>query len=116
MRGVGGVGGVAGGWIGWGGWAAAVRGALATAWAGVLFLLGVVVIFEGPGPLPLPREAFWFVGAASLAAGQFVFAVLVADRWFPRAHPWIVLRIEGLLLLTFVVSLVLAGSVVFVMV
>jgi len=94
-------------------WAPIVRATLALAWAALLFILGIVILFEGPGPLPLPREVFWFLGVAALAAGQFVFAVLVADRWFPRAHRGMIARIEALLLVGFVVALGLAGCVVY---
>ena len=89
-----------------------LRASLAIAWAAVLWILGAVTLLDGPGPLPLPNEAFILLGVAAIAAGQFVFAVLVADRWFPRAHRGLIARIEALMLLTFVLGLLLAGYVV----
>lgn len=89
-----------------------LRASLAIAWASVLWILGAVTLLDGPGPLPLPNEAFILLGVAAIAAGQFVFAVLVADRWFPRAHRGLIARAEALMLLTFVLGLVMAGYVV----
>ncbi len=89
-----------------------LRASLAIAWAAVLSILGIVTLVDGPGPLPLPHEAFVLLGIAAIAAGQFVFAVLVADRWFPRAHRGLIARAEAVMLLTFVLGLVLAGYVV----
>lgn len=89
-----------------------LRASLAIAWAAVLWILGIVTLLDGPGPLPLPNEAFILLGVAAIAAGQFVFAVLVADRWFPRAHRGLIARAEAAMLLTFILGLVLAGYVV----
>jgi len=56
--------------------------AMGTLWAITLILMGVKLAVS-PWP-EIPREsALWF-GIASIAAGEFLFMYIVADRVFPR--------------------------------
>lgn len=58
----------------------------ATLWAGVLSVGGLWLALDGPDKWPLVAPVGPAVaGAVLLAAGQFLFMYLVADRWFPRA-------------------------------
>ncbi|MFZ4576092.1 MAG: hypothetical protein ACOYN0_17035 [Phycisphaerales bacterium] len=72
----------------------AIRSVAASLWAGVMVILGLVVLFEGPGPLPFPPQLFALLGVAAVAGGQFVFMVLVADRLLRGAHRRAVVMIE----------------------
>lgn len=55
---------------------------IGTLWAITLVLMGVKLAVS-PWP-EVPREsALWF-GIASIAAGEFLFMYIVADRVFPR--------------------------------
>lgn len=76
------------------------------AWAGMLSSLGFQWLAQGlpsqPGPVaPL-------LGVAALAAGQFVFLVLVADRCFPRVSPRLRGAIETTSLVVLFTSLAVA--------
>lgn len=56
--------------------------AMGTLWAITLILMGVKLAVS-PWP-EIPREsALWF-GIASIAAGEFLFMYIVADRVFPN--------------------------------
>ena len=56
--------------------------AMGTLWAITLILMGVKLAVS-PWP-EIPREsALWF-GIASIAAGEFLFMYIVADRAFPN--------------------------------
>ncbi|MBA4028166.1 MAG: hypothetical protein C0475_03340 [Planctomyces sp.] len=55
----------------------------ATAW--LIVLSGLWVAFEWSARFPALRHLSGPFGVMLIAAGQFVFAVLVADRLFPRA-------------------------------
>lgn len=59
--------------------------ACAAAWAWVMVALGLVSLTEWSGAFPLTRGLFGIGGVMLIAAGEFVFAALVADRVFPRA-------------------------------
>jgi hypothetical protein len=60
-----------------------IVGLCATAWAGVVGVAGLWVMFElapAAGSLCIPLR---FAGLAILAVAQFVFMVAVSDRLFP---------------------------------
>lgn len=81
-----------------------LRSVAASLWAGVMIVLGLVVLFDGPGPLPFPRQFFTFLGVAAVAGGQFVFMVLVADRLVRGAHRRVVVMIEVVTFAMFVLG------------
>lgn len=67
----------------------------ATVWAGVMVVAGLWLLADGPGRWPLlPPVAPRLGGVILLAAGQFLFMSLVADRWFPRADRRVVWPLE----------------------
>jgi len=72
-----------------------VRAVACSAWAGVMLVLGLATLVDGPGAVPLPRLALWCFGSAAVAGGQFVFMVMVADRFFGRADRRFVIGIEA---------------------
>lgn len=78
-----------------------LRGVVCTLWAGVMLVLGIATLVDGAGPVPVPRATFWFLGAAAVAGGQFVFMVLVADRFFAHAARAVVSGLETLAFLIF---------------
>lgn len=83
--------------------AAIATQALAGAWAVALVLLGLAALNEPGAVWPgWPLAALRALGVAGVAGGQFVFMVLVADRWFRHAWPMMVGVVE---LLVFVVFL-----------
>lgn len=59
---------------------------VAAVWAAVMVLLGLGVLIDGRGALPVPESLFSFLGLGAISGGQFVFMVLVADRLFPHAN------------------------------
>lgn len=67
---------------------------VAVVWASALFLAGLWLLFSVPGRLPALSAPCQVGGWAAIAAGQFVFMVLVADRLFPlvgrRPMTWVV--------------------------
>lgn len=81
-----------------------LRSAAASLWAAVMIILGLVVLFDGPGPLPFPRQLFTLLGVAAVAGGQFVFMVLVADRLLRGAHRRVVVLIEVVTFALFVLG------------
>jgi len=79
---------------------------LGSLWAGTLLIVGVMVIAR-PSPSMAPMgHAGITVGLTFVTAGQFVFAVVVADRLFPLASRTLTTRVE------LVLGLALAGGVV----
>lgn len=80
-----------------------VRFVAATAWAAVLVLSGLWVMFSVPMQVPILKPS-WCVpfGLAVAAGGQFVFMILVADRMFPSADRRLVGLIEAACFLAFV--------------
>lgn len=68
-------------------------------------LLGLSLLIDGPGPLPLPEHLFTFLGLAAVAGGQFVFMVLVADRAFSRASRRLTFAAELVAFAAFVIGL-----------
>ncbi|MBK9189009.1 MAG: hypothetical protein IPM33_08645 [Phycisphaerales bacterium] len=78
---------------------------LAILWAGVMSLLGLIVLADGPGALPVPDALFSFLGLGAVSGGQFVFMVLVADRLFPAASRRMAVLAEGVALALFVLGI-----------
>ena len=67
----------------------------ATIWAGAMVVGGLWLLAQGPARWPLvPPVAPRLGGVILLAAGQFLFMYLVADRWFPRASRRMVWPLE----------------------
>jgi hypothetical protein len=83
---------------------------LASTWAGVLVLAGVWAITAGVDRLPALR-GFWLAGGVTvIAMGQFVYAVLVADRLFPHARAWVRWPFECATGLVYVGGLAVLGA------
>ncbi|MCE7974059.1 MAG: hypothetical protein DYG92_06995 [Leptolyngbya sp. PLA1] len=80
----------------------------ALAWAGGLVVLGLALLGHGAagGPLPQVVGGRDWLGLAALAGGLFVFMLLVADRWFPRAAPRAVAILEAAVFALFALTLV----------
>lgn len=79
----------------------------ATVWAAVMVVGGLWLLAEGPARWPLvPTAAPRLGGVILVAAGQFLFMYLVADRWFPRASRVMTWPLE------LAATLVLVGGVV----
>ncbi len=80
-----------------------------TVWAGVMVVGGLWLLGEGAGRWPLVPPAMPRLGGIILiAAGQFLFMYLVADRWFPRAARWLTWPLE------LAATVVLVGGVVWI--
>jgi hypothetical protein len=75
-----------------------LRSLAATIWAGLLVIIGLAVAVDGPGPLPVSRQLFFFLGVAAIAGGQFVFMVLVADQLLRGARRSLIVFLEALTL------------------
>ncbi len=80
---------------------------MALVWGATLCVLGLAWASDSQTSLLAPG-AIRAAGLAGLAAGQFVFMVLVADRWFPRASRRFVRVAEAITFGVFVVGLVAA--------
>lgn len=80
---------------------------MALAWGATLCVLGLSWAFESRTAFLAPG-AVRAAGFSGLAAGQFVFMVLVADRWFPRASRRFVRVAEAITFGVFVVGLLAA--------
>ncbi len=78
---------------------------IATVWAGSLSLGGIWLMMVGPRRLPSLTLACWMGGLAAIAAGQFIFEALVADRLFPSASKKLSLTAEFSSFLAFVFGL-----------
>ena len=90
-----------------------VRYVAATAWAAVMVLSGLWVMFSVPSQVPILRPAWCTAsGLAVAAGGQFVFMILVADRVFPRADRRLVGIVEAACFLAFVGGVGLTGWMV----
>ncbi|TVQ31014.1 MAG: hypothetical protein EA376_10525 [Phycisphaeraceae bacterium] len=67
---------------------------LGSLWAGTLLIVGAMVVAR-PSPSMAPMgHAGIAVGLTFITAGQFVFAVVVADRLFPMANRVLTTRVE----------------------
>jgi len=89
----------------------AVVSILACVWAGVMSILGLIVLADGPGALPVPDVLFSFLGLGAVSGGQFVFMVLVADRLFPAAYHRMAVLAEGVAFSLFVIGIGASGYV-----
>ncbi|MEC9374667.1 MAG: hypothetical protein VYC34_12520 [Planctomycetota bacterium] len=72
--------------------------ALGSLWAGILVVIGAMLVAGAmPGGLAAPqlRGVASILGLTFLAAGEFVFLVLVADRLFPKASPRLTRVVEA---------------------
>lgn len=76
-------------------------------WAAGLVVLGMTLLGNGAagGPFPQVVRGRDWLGLTGVAGGLFVFMLLVADRWFPRAFPRIAATLEGLVFAVFVLTL-----------
>lgn len=76
-------------------------------WAAGLVVLGLALLGHGAagGHLPQVVRGREWLGMAGVAGGLFVFMLLVADRWFPRAFPRTVAILEGVVFAVFVMTL-----------
>lgn len=80
---------------------------IGTLWAITLILMGVKLAVS-PWPA-VPREsALWF-GIASIAAGEFLFMYIVADRLFPNRRRFLTDLVEQATAGIFVLGLGLSG-------
>ncbi|MFU8828369.1 MAG: hypothetical protein ACNA8P_02940 [Phycisphaerales bacterium] len=80
---------------------------IGTLWAVILIMMGVKL---AASPWPgMPREsALWF-GIASIAAGEFLFMYIVADRVFPKRRKVLSDLLEQMTAGIFVLGLGLSG-------
>lgn len=83
-----------------------LRVLLATGWAGLLVLAGLWSIAVGTERLPALGQGWWVLGLTAVSMGQFVFAVLVADRLFPHASVRLTMAVEGTAAAAFLSGLV----------
>lgn len=84
----------------------ALGGVMATAWAGVMTVLGLGAMLSAPGRWPLFEPHLLLVGVMLLAGGQYVFMVLVADPAFPAASRRMTLSMELTCLGVFLTGLI----------
>jgi hypothetical protein len=86
-----------------------VRVVAATAWAGVMVLSGLWIVFILPEQLPRVNPTLSAAAGLAIAAGgQFVFMILVADRVYPRASRRITGVAEAAAFIAFAAGLGLA--------
>ncbi len=79
----------------------------ASAWALMMVVGGAWLVLHRDSPWPLPPGAAVVAGVFCIAAGEFLFMCLVADRWFPRALREITWVLEGAAGLALIVSFLL---------
>lgn len=85
--------------------------AVGLTWGGAMWVFGLSTIAAPPWWLGAGSPARLLAGAACIAGGQFVFMVLAADRWFPRAMPRARAFAELTLLAVFVAASIAAVGV-----
>jgi hypothetical protein len=73
-------------------------------WSGVMLAAGLGTL-TSLGPMGLSALERLGMGVALAAAGQFVFLVLVADRFFPQANRRLVVVSESIVFALFVAGL-----------
>lgn len=78
-------------------------------WAAVMLWAGLAML-TSLRPLGLSGLSRVGAGLTLAAAGQFVFLVLVADRFFPHAHRRMVMAAEAVVFALFMVGLVSAAA------
>jgi hypothetical protein len=81
--------------------------AIGSLWAITLIFMGVKLAVS-PWQ-EIPREASLWFGIASIAAGEFLFMYIVADRIFPGRGKWISDLLEQATAGIFVLGLGLSG-------
>lgn len=86
-----------------------VRAGVFSAWSLALSVVGLWLLISEPAGLPGLVPVSTSAGLAALAGGQVLFMTMVADRYFPRAHPRLVATLEVL-----AAGLFLAGATAFV--
>lgn len=87
-------------------WGRLVGRLLALLWALGMGVLGLAMLIGQPSPLIVASSpAAPSLGIAGIAGGWFVFLVLVADAWFPRAWRGLAVGSEVIALLVFLCSL-----------
>ncbi len=74
-------------------------------WAAGLVVVGSMLLDAADGPLASVVRGRLWLGLAGVAAGLFVFMLMVADRWFPRALPRAVATLEAAVFAVFVLAL-----------
>lgn len=67
---------------------------LSLIWAGCMLLAGLWLAAGEVQALGAVRRPALWAGVGLVAGGQVVFLAMVADRYFPRAHPVLVLACE----------------------
>lgn len=87
-----------------------LRVAFATAWAGLLVLVGLWLALAWVDRFPQSAILWCAAGVTLVAMGEFVFAALVAERLFPGAPAAVRLGIEGASALTFVLGLLVVAG------
>lgn len=82
-----------------------VRITAATLWASVLSVTGLWAMLSASHEWPMFGPVWMVAGAAAIAAGLFVFMVLVADRLVPSASRRLVVTAEMVVMVSFVLGL-----------
>ncbi len=90
----------------------AVRIVAATLWSSVLSITGLWAMLSASREWPMFGPAWIVAGLAGVAAGLFVFMVLVADRLVPHASRRLVVTAEMIVMVSFVLCLL--GTIVLV--
>jgi hypothetical protein len=83
-----------------------IRITAATLWASVLSVTGLWAMLSASREWPMFGPAWIVAGVAGVAAGLFVFMVLVADRLVPSASRRLVVTVELAVMVSFVLCLV----------
>lgn len=83
----------------------AVRITVATAWAAALTITGLWAMLSASREWPMFGPVWIVAGVAAVAAGLFVFMVLVADRLVPSASRRLVATAELAVMVSFVLCL-----------
>lgn len=81
----------------------------ACVWAAVMLWAGLAML-TSLRPLGLSGLSRVGAGLTLAAAGQFVFLVLVADRFFPHAHRRLVMAAEAFVFAVFMIGLISAAA------
>lgn len=71
-----------------------LRAGVFSAWSLALSVVGLWLLLSTPAVLPGLVPVCTSAGLAALAGGQVLFMTMVADRYFPKAHPHLVATLE----------------------
>jgi hypothetical protein len=74
----------------------ALRTVVGTAWAGAMTVSGAGALISSSGLMNVVPAVRVAIGVTLLSGGMFVFMILVADRWFPRAKRSMIWTVEAL--------------------